>query len=187
MSTNPLPVCLLTGASGRLGTEFCRLYGHRYRIVAVHCSRPVRQPADVSWHVDPLNPAVRRRIEDREVVTLQADLSDPAEIPRVIDFALERFGRVDLLVNAAAICRPVSLAGGEAVAGPVAAMLDMNAVVPLRLSVELAGRFWRGRAAENAAFNRSIVNVSSTSGAFIYSNVAQSGYAASKAALNMLT
>ncbi len=40
---------------------------------------------------------------------------------------------------------------------------------------------------ENAAFNRSIVNVSSTSGAYIYSNIGQSGYAASKAALHMLT
>jgi NAD(P)-dependent dehydrogenase (short-subunit alcohol dehydrogenase family) len=187
MSTNPLPVCLLTGASGRLGTEFCQLYGHRYRIVAVHCSRPVPQPADVSWHVDPLNPGVRRRIEDREVVTVQADLSDPAEVPRVIDFALERFGRVDLLVNAAAVCRHVSLTGGEPVAEHITAMLDMNAVVPLRLAVELSQRFWRGRTEENAACNRSIVNVSSTSGAYIYSNIGQSGYAASKAALHMFT
>jgi hypothetical protein len=29
-------------------------------------------------------------------------------------------------------------------------MLDMNAVVPLRLAVELARRFWRGRTEENA-------------------------------------
>ena len=187
MNATPLPVCLLTGASGRLGTRFCELYGHRYRIVAVHCSRPVHQPAEVSWHIDPFNPGVRQRIEGRNVATLQADLSDPAQIPRVIDFALERFGRVDLLVNAAAICRNVSLTGGDPVADHVTAMLDMNAVVPLRLAVELSQRFWRGRSGENAAFNRSIVNVSSTSGAFIYSNIGQSGYAASKAALHMLT
>src|SRR5688500_12612789 len=92
MNANPLPVCLLTGASGRLGSEFCQLYGHRYRIVAVHRSRPVQQPADVSWHVDPFNPAARQRIEGREVATVQADLSDPAQIPYVIDFALARFG-----------------------------------------------------------------------------------------------
>jgi NAD(P)-dependent dehydrogenase (short-subunit alcohol dehydrogenase family) len=187
MNANPLPVCLLTGASGRLGTLFCQLYGHRYRIVAVHCSRSVQQPAEVSWHVDPFNPGVRQRIAGRDVATLQADLSDPAQIRRVVDFALERFGRVDLLVNAAAIGHHVSLTGGEPVAEHVTAMLDMNAVVPLRLAVELAQRFWRGRTEENAAFNRSIINVSSTSGAYIYSNVGQSGYAASKAALNMLT
>jgi NAD(P)-dependent dehydrogenase (short-subunit alcohol dehydrogenase family) len=187
MNANPLPVCLLTGASGRLGTLFCQLYGHRYQIVAVHRSRPVLQPAEVRWHVDPSNPGVRQRIEGRDVATLQADLSDPAQIPRVVDFALERFGRVDLLVNAAAIVRRVSLAGCERVAEHVTAMLDMNAVVPLRLAVELAQRFWHGRTEENLAFNRSIINVSSTSGAYIYSNVAQSGYAASKAALNMLT
>jgi NAD(P)-dependent dehydrogenase (short-subunit alcohol dehydrogenase family) len=187
MNTNSLPVCLLTGASGRLGTAFCQLYGHRYQIVAVHCSRPVHQPAEMSWHFDPFNPGVRQRIEGRDVATLQADLSDPAEIPHVVDFALERFGRVDVLVNGAAIVRHVSLTGGEPVAEHVTAMLDMNAVVPLRLAVELAQRFWRGRSEENAAFNRSIVNISSTSGAYIYSNVGQSGYGASKAALNMLT
>src|SRR5215203_4008317 len=187
MNANPLPVCLLTGASGRLGTVFCQLYAHRYRIVAVHRSRSVHQPAEVSWHIDPFNPGVRTRIEGRAVATLQADLSDAAQIPRVIDFALEQFGRVDVLVNAAATCRHLSLTGGEPVAEHVTAMLDMNAVVPLRLAVELSQRFWRARAGENAAFNRSIVNVSSTSGAYIYPNIGQSGYAASKAALHMLT
>ena len=187
MNANPLPVCLLTGASGRLGTLFCQLYGHRYRIVAVHRSRPVHQPAEVSWHIDPFNPGVRQRIEGRDVATVQADLSNPAQIPQVVDFALGHFGRVDVLVNAAAICRHVSLTGGEPVAEHVTAMLDMNAMVPLRLAVELAERFWRGRTEENAAFNRSIVNVSSTSGAYIFSHIGQSGYAASKAALNMLT
>lgn len=187
MNANSLPVCLLTGASGRLGTLFCQLYGHRYQIVAVHCSRPVHQPAEMCWRIDPFNPGVRQRIEGRDVASLQADLSDPAEIPRVVDFALERVGRVDVLVNGAAIVRHVSLTGGEPVAEHVTAMLDMNAVVPLRLAVELAQRFWRGRTEENAAFNRSIVNISSTSGAYIYSNVGQSGYGASKAALNMLT
>jgi NAD(P)-dependent dehydrogenase (short-subunit alcohol dehydrogenase family) len=187
MNANSLPVCLLTGASGRLGTLFCQLYGHRYQIVAVYCSRPVHQPAEMCWRIDPFNSGVRQRIEGRDVASLQADLSDPAEIPRVVDFALERFDRVDVLVNGAAIVRHLSLTGGEPVAEHVTAMLDMNAVVPLRLAVELAQRFWRGRIEENAAFNRSIINVSSTSGAYIYPNIGQSGYAASKAALHMLT
>ena len=69
-------------------------------------SRPVPQPADVCWRIDPFNPGVRQRIEGRDVATLQADLSDPAQIPHVVDFALERFGRVDVLVNAAAIVSP---------------------------------------------------------------------------------
>jgi len=187
MNPNSRPVCLLTGASGRLGTLFCQLYRHRYQIVAVHCSRPVQQPEEVCWRIDPFNPGVRQRIEGGDVATLQADLSDPAQIPHVVDFALDRFGRVDVLVNAAAICRHVSLTGGERVAEHITAMLDMNAVVPLRLAVELSQRFWRGRTEENAAFNRSIINVSSTSGAYIFSNIGQSGYSASKAALHMLT
>jgi NAD(P)-dependent dehydrogenase (short-subunit alcohol dehydrogenase family) len=187
MNSSSLPVCLLTGASGRLGTVFCQLYRHRYQIVAVHCSRPVHQPEEVCWRIDPFNPGVRQRIAGSDVATLQANLSDPAQIPHVVDFALERFGRVDVLVNAAAICRHVSLTGGESVAEHISAMLDMNAVVPLRLAVELSQRFWRERTEENATFNRSIINVSSTSGAYIFSNIGRSGYSASKAALHMLT
>jgi NAD(P)-dependent dehydrogenase (short-subunit alcohol dehydrogenase family) len=147
----------------------------------------VPQPDEVCWHIDPFNPGVRQRIQGRDVAPVQADLSDPAEIPHVVDFALERFGRVDVLVNAAAICHRVSLTGGEPVAERITAMLDMNAVVPLRLALELSQRFWRGRTEENAACNRSIINVSSTSGAYIFSNIGQSGYSASKAALHMLT
>jgi len=85
------------------------------------------------------------------------------------------------------MCRRVSLAGDEPIAEHISAMFDLNAVVPLRLAMELSQRFWRGRTEENAAFNRSIVNVSSTSGAYIFSNIGQSGYSASKAALHMLT
>jgi NAD(P)-dependent dehydrogenase (short-subunit alcohol dehydrogenase family) len=180
-------VCLLTGASGRLGSCFTRLYGHRYDIAAVYCSRPVAGPGDMCWEVDPLAPSVLKPTAGHRLETIRADLSDPAEIARVVDFALQTFHRVDLLVNAAAMVRFAPLLSGQLTAEDVTRMLDFNAVVPLRLAVELARRFWCSRGAENVAMNRNIVNISSTAGAYIYEGRGQSGYGASKAALNMLT
>ena len=187
MNGNQKRVCLLTGASGRLGAMFCRLYGHRYRIAAVYRTQPVVQPPDMCWHVDPLDPCVRKPASGHGFEAIRADLADPDEIPRIVDFALATFGRVDVLVNAAAIVRCAALLSAELTIADVTRMLDLNTVAPLRLAVELANRFWRARAAENTAMNRSIVNISSTSGAYVFSGLGQSGYSASKAALNMLT
>ena len=187
MNGSPPRVCLLTGASGRLGTTFCRLYGHRYQIAAVYRTQPVKPPSQMCWHVDPFDPRIRTAVSGPGFAAVQADLADPEQIPRVVDFALTTFGRVDVLVNAAAAARCMPLLGAESTGAEVLRMLDVNAVAPLRLAVELANRFWGTRAAENAAQNRSIVNISSTSGAYVFSGLGQGGYSASKAALNMLT
>jgi NAD(P)-dependent dehydrogenase (short-subunit alcohol dehydrogenase family) len=187
MTDNRKRVCLLTGASGRLGSLFCRLYGHRYEIAAVYCSTQATRPRAMTWHVDPLEPSARKPVREHRYEMIQADLLQPDEIARVVRFALRMFGRVDLLVNAAAVVNRASLLGAELSIASVRRMLDLNAVVPLQLAVELAKQFWRGRADENKSMNRSIVNLSSTSGAYVFSGDGQSAYGASKAALNMLT
>lgn len=187
MSTTAKRVCLLTGASGRLGDAFCRLYGHRYDIVAVYRTRPVVPPSPMCWHIDPLNPSVRKPAREHRFAAIQADLTDPVEVSRVVEFALDEFGRVDSLINAAAVVHRSALLSPEPSFAALTHMLDLNAVVPLRLAVELARRFWSARPDENAAMNRCVVNVSSTSGAYVFSEQGQGGYSASKAALNMLT
>jgi NAD(P)-dependent dehydrogenase (short-subunit alcohol dehydrogenase family) len=92
-----------------------------------------------------------------------------------------------VLVNAAVLVRCAPFLSGESAIADVTRMLTMNAVVPLRLALELANRFWRLRVAENGALSRNIINISSTSGAYVFSGLGQGGYSASKAALNMLT
>lgn len=187
MSESGKRVCLLTGASGRLGSMFCRLYSHRYDIVAVSCTKPVPLPACMSWRVDPLQPDVRSPESPRSFLTLQADLTDPSQVPRVVEFALTSLGRVDLLVHAAASVRCDPLLDAGLNTADMARMFDLNALVPLRLAAELARQFWQSRSEENAAMNRNVINVSSTSGAYIFPGLGQAGYSASKAALNMLT
>jgi NAD(P)-dependent dehydrogenase (short-subunit alcohol dehydrogenase family) len=77
-------VIVVTGASQGIGAEIVRAFRNRdYRIVAT--ARSI-QPSD-----------------DENVATVPGDISDPATARRVIDEALERFGRVDTLVNNAGI------------------------------------------------------------------------------------
>jgi NAD(P)-dependent dehydrogenase (short-subunit alcohol dehydrogenase family) len=77
-------VAVITGASQGLGAALVKAYrGAGYRVVAN--SRSIRPS------------------EDAELATVAGDISDPSVAERVIAAAVERFGRVDTLVNNAGI------------------------------------------------------------------------------------
>jgi NAD(P)-dependent dehydrogenase (short-subunit alcohol dehydrogenase family) len=179
-------VCLLTGASGPLGTAFVERYADRYDIVAVHHRRPVYFPTQEQEFVDPLSPERDVAANACRTYAIRADISRQEDIDAVVQEALDAFGRVDLLVNAAAVRRfsPLLVDGGDAGA---ADLFSVNLLAPLRLSLSLARTFWRADADANIRFNRNILNVSSTAGVFVYPDTGQALYASSKAALNHLT
>ena len=77
-------VAVVTGASQGLGAGIAKAFRDRgYRVVAT--SRSI-QPSD-----------------DPDVVTVAGDIGDPATGRKVIETALEKFGRIDTLVNNAGI------------------------------------------------------------------------------------
>ncbi|HEX7910580.1 MAG TPA: SDR family oxidoreductase [Paraburkholderia sp.] len=77
-------VVIVTGASQGIGAGVVKAYQDRnYRVVATSRS--------IGASTDP------------DVLTVQGDIADPATAQRVIDTALERFGRIDTLVNNAGI------------------------------------------------------------------------------------
>ena len=158
-------VCLLTGASGTLGSFLCDAEAARYDFVAVHRRRPA--PAGA--------------------FAVNADLLGEGECERVVDAALQRFGRIDLVVNAAVW----SVWGSMLQSAPLhAAAVDQfatNAVVPMRLACAVARGFWDATTEANRAAGRNVINVSSISGQHVFPNEGQSVYAASKAALDHLT
>jgi NAD(P)-dependent dehydrogenase (short-subunit alcohol dehydrogenase family) len=114
-------------------------------------------------------------------------LTDQRDLERVVDLALARFERVDLLVNAAVHSRWDSMVETDSLVNDAALQFEVNVLVPLRLSVFVARRFWRDRELENRRWNRNVVNISSAAGHTVYPSRGQSVYAASKAALEMLT
>ena len=96
------PVCLLTGAGGLLGSAFCRTLAARFDIAAIYRARHPDTPSQLEWLRDPLDPSLRVPENDHPVFAIQQDLSHEDGPSRVVDLALAHFGRVDVLVNAAA-------------------------------------------------------------------------------------
>ena len=180
-------VCLLTGAGGQLGDEFCRRHTATYDIVAVHRSRPPSVSSQEQWFVDPLAPDASLAENAYPVFSIASDLTRPGEISRVVELALARHERIDVLVNAAVHSVWGDMVESDKLLASVEQQLRVNVEVPLRLSVEVARQFWRERREENIARRRGIVNVSSIAGLNVYAGSGQSVYAASKAALNHLT
>ena len=180
-------VCILTGASGRLGTAFCRAYADKYEIVAVYWRNEPVASSQLRRFVDPLRPATALAENESPVFAFKADLARVEERSRVVEIALARFGRIDLLVNAAVHSVWAPMIESRALSDSMSAQFHMNTVVPMQLALECARQFWRDRDAENRAARRNVVNVSSVAGVRIFPGSGQSVYAATKAALNHLT
>jgi NAD(P)-dependent dehydrogenase (short-subunit alcohol dehydrogenase family) len=178
-------VCLLTGASGTLGSEFCRRHAGSYHIVAVTRSRPVWVTSQVRRVVDPLNPGVALGRDTDAVHEVRVDLDSESGLEHAVDVALARFGRVDVLVTAAV---HYGFARMDDPRFPDLAMEQYwtNSVMPVRLAMVLAQRAWKGPETSNQASRRGVIHVSSTSAFGRSVGTHQAGYAASKAALNVL-
>jgi NAD(P)-dependent dehydrogenase (short-subunit alcohol dehydrogenase family) len=93
---------------------------------------------------------------------------------------------IDLLVNAAVRYEMGPIMNAYT-ADYFESQFKWNVILPMRLSVLVAERFWRDRDIENRKNNRNVVNMSSTAGVHLYENAGQGPYAASKAALNHAT
>ena len=64
---------------------------------------------------------------------------------------------------------------------------SVNVLAPLRLTMAIARHFWRIDREANLQRTRNVVNVSSTAGVYVYPDLGQACYAATKAALNHAT
>lgn len=159
-------VAVITGASRGLGLEIARQFADRgARLVLV-----ARGAA-----------ALREAAEDvarlTAVLPLAADVGEDAE--RIAAAALDRFGRVDVLVNNASEIGPVPMPRLEVYPWEaLLRVLRVNAVAPLHLAQLLLPPM---RARREGV----IINVTSDAGVAVYPG--WGGYGASKAALEHLS
>jgi NAD(P)-dependent dehydrogenase (short-subunit alcohol dehydrogenase family) len=181
------PVYLLTGAGGALGSAFCRRFSSRYQIVAVwHRRRPVA-PSQGQKLVDPLQPRRSLPVNRHPVFDVQTDLRSDADVERLVKKVVNRFGRIDVVINAAVAGRWTPLLNGESVTDDFAAALRVNVVAPLAVVAEVTRQCWGNDVDANRLWNRNVVNVSSSAGFYVYPGYGQGMYSAGKAALNILT
>lgn len=117
--------------------------------------------------------------EGVETMIFRADVSKDADCRAMVAAAVDRWGRLDVLVNNAATTKPIPQADLEA--------LDADEFLRI-YSVNVVGNFQMTRAAAphlRATGDAAVVNISSI-GAFL-GNGSSMAYAASKGALNTMT
>ena len=178
--------CLLTGASGYFGKAFMERYAPRYKIIAVHNANVVQFAARDQELVDPLAPSREIAANQHPVYPMQADLGQPSSVDRLVDDVATQFGNIDLLINAAAM-RAWSPALAPEATDVLEDVFRINLLAPFRLAVTVARRLWQSSPAANQKRNRNIINISSSAGLYVYPDLGQSLYGASKAGLNHLT
>lgn len=122
------PVALITGAARRIGAQIAeQLHRADIRVILHH-----RRSSD---DADALAKQLNSRRPD-SACALSADLSDLQAIKELAQAARNRWGRIDILVNNAAVFYPTELKSlGEA---QWEQLINVNMRAPLFLSLELA-------------------------------------------------
>ncbi|MEV0067484.1 MULTISPECIES: SDR family NAD(P)-dependent oxidoreductase [unclassified Amycolatopsis] len=163
--TTKSPVALVTGAAGGIGAAVCRALARQGHRVVVHdFGKPEAGDALVA--------------ELPDAVYVDGDISDPGVAPKLVAAAVERWGRLDVVVNNAGIARQIP-------------HRDLDAVPDewwdQVLGVNLLGPWHLSRAAAPAlrATRGAIVNVASVAGLTVSGSSIP--YAVSKAGLIHLT
>jgi NAD(P)-dependent dehydrogenase (short-subunit alcohol dehydrogenase family) len=86
-------VAVITGGAGLLGAEFCRTLGEAGAAVVV-ADVDLKAAAAVSEAL---------QAEKFQAIAVHTDVTDPGSVRQLIAISLESFGRLDILVNSAAL------------------------------------------------------------------------------------
>ena len=160
-------VALVSGGNRGIGLEVCRQLAGR-GITVVMGSRDAEQGRDAASNLPD------------GVVVHQLDVSEPESVERLARSVEERFGRLDVLVNNAAISNDEGQSGVDADLDRVKEALEANLFGAWRLcevAIPLMRRNGYGR----------IVNVSTGLASLEDMGGGSPGYRVSKTALNVLT
>ncbi len=123
-SVNVRPVVLVTGAARRVGATIARTLHAAGYDLALHCGRSRAE-------LDALLAALET-IRPRSTLALQADLADDERLPQLVAAAVERFGRLDGLINNASGFAPTPI--GSITPAQWDALFAANARAPLFLA-----------------------------------------------------
>lgn len=181
LSTGAKPLLLLSGAAGRFGLKFVRKFGDVFDIIALVNVNSLPSHSGYSL----FNPISETK-ESYPIRQVHCDLSSFEEVRRVVRDVCSLCGCPQYIINAAADTRFLgSTLDCDRFAEVALKQISVNSIAPALLTSIVFQECWRQISpAEQRA---SVVNISSVSGSHFYKGSHQASYAASKAALNMLT
>ncbi|HSC03448.1 MAG TPA: SDR family NAD(P)-dependent oxidoreductase, partial [Solirubrobacteraceae bacterium] len=159
-------VAIVTGASSGLGARFARVLDAAGANVVLVGRRRERLE-ELSWKLG------------NDALAVDQDLARVDDVGAVVDRTLERYGRVDVLVNNAGMV-DVHPAEEEPLE-EFRKVIDVNLVAPFALSQSAA------RAMLDGGDGGAIVNIASVLGLVGVGQIPQAGYAASKGGIVNLT
>jgi NAD(P)-dependent dehydrogenase (short-subunit alcohol dehydrogenase family) len=158
-------VAVVTGASSGLGARFARVLDAAGAHVAITARRADRL-VDLAGTL-------------RDALVVSCDITDPDAARTVVDSTVERFGRIDVLVNNAGVTHIMPAL--EHGVDDFRHVIDVNLVAPFALARLAAS------AMIDAETGGTIVNVASIWGMVGVGQIPDAGYAASKGGLVNLT
>ncbi len=169
-------IALVTGANRGIGQEVARQLAARGDTVVL-TARDLRKAERAAAAI---RQAPRGRGGDGEVLARRLDVTDPASIQRVAADLDSRYGRLDVLVNNAAIHYDTWQRASDADLRVVREALETNLLGAWRASLTLLPLL-------RASRHGRIVNVSSEAGSLASMGGGTPAYNVSKAGLNALT
>ncbi len=117
-------VILVTGGARRVGAAICRwLHRHGARLL-IHHRSSLQEARQLQQKLEQTRPG--------SVALIQADLLDTANIPALVDYAAQQFGKLDALVNNASSFFPTPV--GECTEQAWHDLIGSNLKAPLFLS-----------------------------------------------------
>lgn len=158
-------VVIVTGASSGLGVSFAQAFAEAGADVVLGARRVERLQQTAQL--------VERT--GRRAASCQTDVVDPEQCQRLVDTAIEEFGRVDILINNAGV--------GSAVPATRESPEQFRSIV----EVNLHGSYWMAQACGRVMHPGSaIINISSILG-ITTAGLPQAAYASAKAGIIGLT
>lgn len=181
-------VCLITGAGGRLGNALCEVLSSNFLIAATYNNTPPRSTSQLQHSIPAPGVEISPVTCDKRIYAIQANLKNRADIRRLVEVALARFGQIDVVINSAADTKFYGNLLDMWYEDPYPLdQIHLNSVAPIELISAIFHAAWKDQSVQNAHQNRCVINVSSISGLYAIGNTGQAIYSASKSALNILT
>ncbi|MBX3023597.1 SDR family NAD(P)-dependent oxidoreductase [bacterium] len=174
-------VCIVTGAGRGIGREYALMLAAHGAKVVVNDLGGSRDGTGAS--LGPAEEVVQAIAQGGgEAIANGDDVSDFAGAQRMIEAAVARFGRLDVLINNAGILRDRMLVN--------MAEAEWDAVIKVHLKgtfapAHHAAAHWRELVKQGQKVDARIINTTSVSG--IYGNAGQTNYGAAKAGIAAFT